>query len=65
VQRGRLISGSGQVVGQLLHGVGGVAGLDVFGVVGDEEGLFGLDNDDAFLALERDGSKWLEFELSF
>lgn len=42
---------AGQIVGELLDDVGGHAGLHRLGVVGDEDGLDGLDDDDAFLAL--------------
>jgi hypothetical protein len=46
-----LVTDAYQVVGELLDGVGGNTRLDVLGVVGDEESLLGLDDDQTFLAL--------------
>ena len=46
-----------QVVGELLDGVGGGTRLHSLGIVGDEEGLLGLDDDDAFLALWYGGQR--------
>lgn len=46
-----LVSDADEVVGQLLDRVGGSAGLHTLGVVGDENGLGGLDNDETLLAL--------------
>ena len=46
-----LVADTDEVVCELLDGVGGYAGLDVLGVVGDEDGHVGLDDHDAFLAL--------------
>ena len=40
-----------QVLAELDNRVVGVGGLDAVGVVGDNEGLCGLEDDDAFLAL--------------
>jgi hypothetical protein len=40
-----------QVLAELDHRVVGVGGLDAVGVVGDDEGLCGLEDDDTFLAL--------------
>lgn len=48
-----LITKADQIVGQLLDGVGCGAGYDAFGVVADQEGLNGFDDDDALLALFR------------
>lgn len=47
-----LVADTDEVVGELLHGVGCDAGLDGFRVMGDEDGLGGLDDDDALSALE-------------
>lgn len=47
----RLVANANKVVGELLDGVGGRTGLDALGVVGDEDGLVGLDDDHAFPAL--------------
>lgn len=46
-----LVADAYQVVGELLDSVGGNTRLDVLGVVGDEESLLGLDDDQTFLAL--------------
>jgi hypothetical protein len=46
-----LIADADEVVSELLDGVGGRTGLDALGVVGDEDGLVGLDDDHAFPAL--------------
>jgi hypothetical protein len=46
-----LVADANEVVGELLDGVGGHAGLDGFRVVGDEDGHVGLDDHDAFSAL--------------
>lgn len=46
-----LVADADEVVCELLDSVGGYAGLDVLGVVGDEDGHVGLDDNDAFLAL--------------
>lgn len=46
-----LVTNADEVVGELLDGVGGGAGLDGLGVVSDEDGHVGLDDDDALLAL--------------
>lgn len=48
----RLVADADKVVGELLDSVGGRAGLDGLRVVGDEDGLGGLDDDDALSALE-------------
>jgi hypothetical protein len=40
-----------QVLAELDDRVVGVRGLDAVGVVGDDEGLGSLEDDDAFLAL--------------
>jgi hypothetical protein len=40
-----------QVLAELDNRVVGVGSLDTVGVVGDDEGLCGLEDDDAFLAL--------------
>jgi hypothetical protein len=40
-----------QVLAELDDRVEGVGGLDAVGVVGNDEGLCGLEYDDAFLAL--------------
>lgn len=45
------VSYSDEVIGELLDGVGGIAWLDGFGVVGDKKGLRSLDDDDALLTL--------------
>jgi hypothetical protein len=46
-----LVANAYQIVGELLDSVGGNTRLDVLGVVGDEESLLGLDDDQTFLAL--------------
>jgi hypothetical protein len=46
-----LVANAYQVISELLDSVGGNTRLDVFGVVGDEESLLGLDDDKTFLAL--------------
>ena len=46
-----LVSGVDQVVRKSLDGLCRVTGLDVLGVVADEDGLFRLDNADAYPAL--------------
>lgn len=46
-----LVSDADQVVTKLLDGVGGGAGLDSLGIVGDEDGLGGLDDDNTLTAL--------------
>lgn len=46
-----LVADADKVVRELLDGVGGGAGLDGLGVVGDEDGHVGLDDDNTFLAL--------------
>lgn len=46
-----LVTNADEVVTELLDGVGGGTGLDVFRVVGDEDGLGGLDNDNTLLSL--------------
>jgi hypothetical protein len=46
-----LVADAYQIVGELLDSVGGNTRLDVLGVVGDEESLLGLDDDETFLAL--------------
>lgn len=46
-----LVTNADEVVGELLDGVGGGTGLDGLGVVSDEDGHVGLDDDDALLAL--------------
>jgi hypothetical protein len=46
-----LVANAYQVIGELLDSVGGNTRLDVLGVVGDEESLLGLDDDETFLAL--------------
>ena len=48
---GALVADANEVVGELLDGVGGHAGLHGLGVVGDEDGHVGLDDHDALLAL--------------
>jgi len=40
-----------EIIAELLDRIGGGAGLHRLGVVGDEDGQDGLDDDDAFLAL--------------
>lgn len=52
-QSPRLVAHLDQVVAQLLHGICCGAWLDALGVVRDEDGLRGLDKDDAFSALYR------------
>jgi hypothetical protein len=47
----RLIPHTDQIGAQLLDRVRGLTGLYRLGVVCDEEGLFGFDDDDAFSAL--------------
>jgi hypothetical protein len=47
----RLITDLDQVIAQLLDGVGGGARLHRLRVMRDEDGLCGLDDDDAFPAL--------------
>ena len=49
----RLVSDADEVVGELLDGVGGRSRLDALGVVSDEDGEGGLDDDDTLLALNR------------
>jgi len=51
IETSSLVADAYQVVGELLDGVGGNTRLDVLGVVGDEESLLGLDDDQTFLAL--------------
>lgn len=46
-----LVSDADQVVTKLLDGVGGGAGLDSLGIVGDKDGLGGLDDDNTLTAL--------------
>ena len=46
-----LVADADEVVGELLDSVGRGSGLDALGVVSDEHGLVGLDDDDAFFAL--------------
>jgi hypothetical protein len=58
-KRGSLVLLADQVVGELLDRVGGGTRLDRLRVVGDEDGLDRLDNDDALTALG-----WLEFGVS-
>ncbi len=48
-----LIPNAHEVCAEFLDGVGGLAWLDGFRVVRDEQGLFGFDYDDAFSALYR------------
>lgn len=48
---GALVSHTQQVVAQLLHRVGGSAGLDCVGIVGDEDGPHCLHNHDTLLPL--------------
>ena len=48
-----------QVLAELDDRVVGVGSLDAVGVVGDDEGLCGLEDDDAFLALGRVSYRWL------
>ena len=48
-----LVSDADKVVGELLDGVGGRSRLDALGVVSDEDGEGGLDDDDTLLALNR------------
>lgn len=47
-----LVPHTDQVVGQLLDRVGRGTGLHGLGVVGDEDGLLGFDDNDAFTALQ-------------
>lgn len=47
----QLISNTNQVVGQLLNCLGCLARLDCVRVVGDQDGLFCLDRDDALFTL--------------
>lgn len=51
MQVASLVADANEVVRELLDGVGGGAGLDGLGVVSDEDGHVGLDDDDALLAL--------------
>jgi hypothetical protein len=55
-----LVADAYQVIGELLDSVGGDTRLDVLGVVGDEESLLGLDDDETFLALV--GCQFLWYE---
>ncbi len=46
------VAHAGQVISKVLDGLGGSARLDGLRVVGDEDGLDGLDDDDAFFPLK-------------
>ena len=46
-----LVAHTDKVVGQLLDGRGCGTGLHSLGIMGDEDGLLGFDNHDAFFAL--------------
>lgn len=50
---GILVSHSDEVIGELLYCSGSLSWLYIFLVMGDEEGLLGLDDDNPFFALPR------------
>jgi len=48
-----LVTHADEVIAESLNRVGGGTGLHVLGVVGDEDGLGGLDDDDSLFALQK------------
>ena len=60
-----LIPNAHEVCAEFLDGVGGLAWLDGFRVVRDEQGLFGFDYDDAFSALYRHSNTIVSTPVAF